>query len=258
MRKMLFSAVLAAAAFGSTAFATTEIMVTFEGTGPTGFAPLFVAFHDGSYDIFDSGSPASSDLETLAEVGSPMFLVDNAPAGVDVGHVGGGGVAPMVTRSGVFTVADGNNMFNYASMLLPTNDWFIGNGSARDISDLINGTESSVTINVSTVWDAGTESEDFLTSAGNGLFSDLPASVATEGDVQNGTVQMLSGTFDDGTPFSDFANIGTMFDVSTINFASGSEVAQITLTVVPEPASMMALGLGALGLFAKRPRRSKA
>ena len=49
-------------------------------------------------------------------------------------------------------------------MFLPSNDWFIAdqNGAGVDISALLDGTSTEQTIDVTTVYDAGTELEDFF------------------------------------------------------------------------------------------------
>ena len=104
-------------------------------------------------------------------------------------------------------------------------------------------------INVTTVWDAGTELEDFEFSTGNPLFSGLPDPDTAGGTDQNGVIAMVTST----DPFSLFAN-NISLDTNAFNF-SGLEVGRITLTVVPEPASIMFLGLGALGLVARRTRQ---
>ena len=235
------------------------IEVRMTGVGPTGFAPLAAVFHDGSFDFFDAGGTASAALELLAEEGGPGDLLGTAPGSANAGPVFGNNPAPGPpiftpggTGSFVFTVDDTNTNFSFASMLLPSNDWFIGNDdpTAYDISSLINaanGTE--LVINASTVWDAGTESEDFAFSPGNPLIG-VPDGDAAGGDTAGGTISALSGT----DPFAGFANAPAGFDSTAFDF-SGGDVATITLTVVPEPSATLLGGLAAGGLLLRRRRK---
>ena len=249
----------AAALLGSisAAGAATQIRVQFTGTGPVGFAPLFSAFHDGSYDIFDPGVAASPELETLAEVGDPGGLIGNAPASANAGPVFGNNPSPPVftvggSNSAVFTVDDSNTRFSYASMLLASNDWFVGNGdpNAYDVSSLIGAIAgTSVTIDVTTVWDAGTELEDFAFSAGNPIIGVSTAGDAPNGTDQGGVVTMVTGP----DPFAAFANIPNGYDTTAVDF-TGASVASITLTVVPEPSTALLGGLAGSFLLLRRRR----
>jgi len=59
-------------------------------------------------------------------------------------------------------------------MVVPSNDFFIGNNSATvlDLASLESAAPGSTLVyNLSSVYDAGTEVEDFSTSAVNGLLA---------------------------------------------------------------------------------------
>jgi len=243
-------------AFSTTGFAQTLIEVKVETVGPVGLAPLIAGFSDGSFDIFDVGSPASAALEDLAETGSPDGF--SPPNG---GPVLGPGVgpgsppifAPGAMASAQFNVDDGNGMFVFAAMLLPSNDWFIGSGSALDVSSLLNAPlGTSLTFDASTVYDAGTELEDFDASAGNGLVGvtnpgDGGPNVGTD---QGGVVSMVGGP----DPFAAFANLEPpTLDTTAFDFTGGN-IARITLTTVPEPSTALLFLLGLIPL-ARRSRR---
>lgn len=135
-------------------------------------APIWLGFHDGSFDMFDIGVVADPDLEVLAEDGDTSALGTTLEMQVvgstDTTLTGAAGpVAPgeTVTYSRRFDV-DGaaNQYFSWASMILPSNDGFVGNadplghplfaGSALSATDFVVAAADAL--------DAGTEANDEL------------------------------------------------------------------------------------------------
>lgn len=278
----------AASILGGDSVAAAEVQVEVTNMGPSGgvyITPLWVGFHDGSFDSYDGGLTTQEGLERLAEDGttgsiSADFLAGNTyvQGGVSgvfataqtTGRVdstiaspsGPPPIAPGETVSQIFDIAiDGSNRyFSYASMVLPSNDYFIANGNARahDLSSLYNappGTEITFFIG-QTVNDAGTEVNDFSTSAANGLFPQLGLGSGqggpNTGADENGIVRNV-----DGIPFAGFLNSPGDLDVNPdaalIDFNRGdlypNGIAQVTISVVPEPGSLTLLGLSGLGLL---------
>jgi len=178
LNKQLLPALGVVAMFiGSTAQASTaQIQVTFENNATangTILTPAWVGFHDGSFDTFTTGEAATQGLERLAEDGNTAVLTtefNNSAAGMGGGVTGtiAGAVGPGGMSSDIFDVnTDGsNNYFSYASMLLPSSDFFIGNGApaSHDLSGLLANVGSSITFDVFRVYDAGTEVNDFGTA----------------------------------------------------------------------------------------------
>ncbi len=244
-------------AFGcSVATAQTSIRVTVTTTGPVGLAPALAAFHDGSYDIFDTGGTATAGLEALAEVGDlSTILGEAATAGANAAAIVDGG--PFVpgggTASAIFSVDAADTSFSFAAMVLPSSDWFIGNGTAVDISSLIGASVGTTlpTITLSTAYDAGTEEEDFAFAPGGGLVGITTTSSPGGGVSTSDPISVVSGP----DPFASFDNIEpASFDTSTIDFTGGS-IATVTLEVVPEPTSLVMLSLSLVGLCSTRRRR---
>lgn len=238
---------LALAASVSMTHATyLEVKVT--APGPVGLAPAYGVFHDGSFDFFEPGTTASAALEMLAEVGDTsgysepngMTIVDGGP------FFPGGGMA-----SAVYAVSGGDMYFSIASMILPSNDWFVGNDSPFDISSLLGASVgSSMMFDLTTIWDAGTELEDFAYAPGGGLVGITTPSDPAGGTDQSGVVASVLGA----DPFASFANLEPVsFDTTTIDPAGGA-IAGVTITVVPEPSSFALLGVGALALAFRRRR----
>lgn len=254
--KLTLVTITGALAAASVSQAATSIRVTVDTLSTVGLAPGIAGFSNGSFDIFDPGTAASAALENLAETGSPAGFAPNSGGPVFGPGVGPGSppiFGPGASGSAIFTVPDGDTMFNFAAMLLPSNDWFIGNGGSFDVSSLLGGSVGdSLAFEFVTVWDAGTELEDFDFSPGNGLIGlTNPGGVAADfGTDQNGVVTALTGT----DPFAAFANPSAGFNSADFDF-TGSPIARVTLEVIPEPSSSLLAGLG-LMLGLTRRRRS--
>jgi len=135
--------------------------------------PVFLATQNGVYDIFDVGSAASENLERLAEDGITSERIAAALGSGGVGEAQateGGPLAPGATRSLTFYADPDNPLtryLSYASMVIPSNDAFIGNDSPLDL-DLFDDSGNLITrvgdevyiVSGDEVWDAGTEVND--------------------------------------------------------------------------------------------------
>lgn len=226
----------------------TSIQVTVSAPGVLGLAPAYAVFHDGSFDIFEPGTAASSALEALAELGDTSGYSE--PNGMTIAPGGpfmpGGGMA-----SAMFDVDGSESYFSIASMVLPSNDWFIGNDSAFDISSLFSAAVgTSMTFDFTTIWNAGTEMEDFAYSAGNPLVGITTSADTPGGTTEGGVVSAVTGA----DPYAAFANLQPIdFDTMAIDPA-GSVIGRVTLTVVPEPstAALLGLGIAAFGMTLRR------
>ena len=247
--------------------ATVRLTVQNLGTGTTPVTPVFAAFHNGSYDIARTGSAATNGLERLAEVGN------NAPISGEFGtangrvsnSIGGGPITPGSMASFDFDISTTGNTNSYlslASMVLPSNDYFFGTVSnpgdttfGVNLSTLFATGTQTFTLN--TVYDAGTEDNDFAFSAppipgaaglfAGGPFATIPNSNPGGGmTTMNGTIQAVA------TPFATFAN--SPLDPANLPAIGGL---QITLTAVPEPSSAFAcVAIG--GCLVMRRRRRNA
>jgi len=150
MNKKLINTSIAASLglLSATAFADqTRVTVTIENLAPTNGTfqtPHWVGFHDGLFDIYNSGTPASDlpepggvALERLAEDGNNDEMAaafsrlqplgqDTTIAGPD-GPIGPGQIA---TSSFIIESTDpAQRYFSYGSMVLPSNDFFYANAN---------------------------------------------------------------------------------------------------------------------------------
>ena len=194
----------------------TRIVVTIENLAPqngTFLTPFWVGFHEGVFDTYDGNTPASNDprpgsvaMERICEDGDNSAIMEDfaelSPGGTDTTIPGPNGpIAPndIARQSFVLDASDPNNRyFSYASMILPSNDFCISNGSplAHPIFDedgsfvaqdfFVTGAETL---------DAGTEVND-----------ELPANTAFFGQQEPNTGVDENGVI--GTIGSDLPALG--------------------------------------------------
>lgn len=263
MKSIAAAALIAAGSSFAHAQQVTISITNEVDAGGFSFTPLWGAFHDGSFDVYNSGEPASNfpGLEALAEEGSTgdisaSFAGSSAglAGGVDTTLVSPNAAPPFTPgESGSFTVNVGdasvNRYFSYASMVVPTNDLFFANGNpfAHEIFDASGNFTGPVTIQIfgSDVLDAGTEVNDAF---GGAAFSTNGGAGADEGG-------LISSFFSDPNAsdyLDSFLGTGTP-DGGTINAAFGRDTLLATITVTPSPSTAGLLAMG--GLIAARRRR---
>lgn len=237
-----------------------ELKITIENLSPDdGFflTPLWVGLHDGSFDLFDLGQPASNALEQIAEEGDvgPLMTdfdmvamrrqdVITSPGGISVAPV----IDPGETASTTISInnAAAYRYFSFASMVIPSNDAFIGNEGATqyEVFDAAGNFNGDIVIDLTAadIWDAGTEEND----AQGAAFS---ANGGTATDTIGGTVAAHPG-------LDNFLGTQTPTGFSTIGSLPGSSpFARITITQIPEPASFALVGLSLVGLGYVRRRQ---
>lgn len=275
MKKSTFvTALTSMLSIGVVSAVTVNVKITsIAPGGGVALAPVWAGAHDGSFDSFDAnaGQAASAGLELLAELGdTSLFSTEFSAAttgGVD-GSTDGALPSGAMREITLDLSADGSNDYlSILGMVLPTNDYFIGNGNplAFDISSVLNG-GGPLSFNLgSTVYNAGTELEDFGTSAPpnsaplfpflNGLPTNPPG-----GTDENGTITSV----DSSDPFAAFAN-GPMGVPASLNFNDSAlypnGIISVTVSAegaqaVPEPGAALSLALLAGVAGFRRRRRS--
>ena len=159
-----------------------------------------MGLHDGEFDLYDRGSPASTELERLAEDGntqplSTLFNMDSGAAWDDV--VGNAPIQPGTMAEVEFSVTmpRGSPLYlSYATMVLPSNDAFLANGdprahrvalpSGRPVKNMCPIIDSGMD-----VLDAGTEVNDEV-PMNTAFFGQMAPDT---GVVENGVVDMHPG-----------------------------------------------------------------
>lgn len=249
----------------------SAIKVTVENLAPTDglhFTPVYSAFHNGSFDIFNVGAAASPGLEAAAELGD-FSTIDGERLGSDAASVGGvitapGGFAgapifePGETDFTVFVLDPTvNRFFSFLAMILPSNDTFIANDDAAAVevfsaAGKFLGPQTIIVLGQD-IYDAGTEVND---PAGGPAF--VPGQDATVSPAQGGTVQLSPGL---GVGFAGLLlPNGQTLDGDLIDFQaalSTFQVARITIEEIPEPSTLALLLTAAFGAGAMRLRRRR-
>ncbi len=222
-------------------------------TNSVSFAPLHLGFHSGVFDAFNNGQTPGPGIVSVAEGGAGgQWQADFAAADPTAtrGTIGGA-LFPGATRSQSFMVNTGlNPYFTFASMVIPSNDFFIGNDNPlafRLFDAMGNLSINSISQSARQIWDAGSES---FSVAGAAFLVNGVNAVRTP---QNGVV---SFNFTELAGFNgEQTAAGYTFDsqltadqpVYRIDFES---------TVVPEPGTVALLGAGllSLGVAVRRKR----
>ena len=179
-RTLLLSAVFVSLAASTASGQLTRVRVTVENLAPsqgTFQTPFWIGFHDGTFDLYDMGVPASTplgtdSLERIAEDGNAAPLIADfaaSPAGTVDGLVRGPNIPPIGPgeSGGTSFLLDGtansSRYLSYASMIIPSNDAFVANGNPlthRIFDDAGNFVGESFFVAGSEVLDAGTEIND--------------------------------------------------------------------------------------------------
>jgi len=184
----------------------TQLTIEIENLAPTNgtlLTPIWFGIHNGTFDTYDRGRPVSPGLESIAEDGAVDIIsreFNLAGFGTVQGAVLGlaGVPGPIdVGETGTFTVTvDGSDAtsryFSYASMIIPSNDFFISNGNERAhqiFDDQGNFLGADFTILGSQVLDAGSEVNDEV-PANTAFFGQQAPNT---GITENGVVQLATG-----------------------------------------------------------------
>jgi hypothetical protein len=236
---------------------TVQLQVTVENLAPANsvaFAPLRVGFGNGSFDAFNNGQAATAPIISIAEGGSGADWFPAFQAAEPTATIGTvvpnppGPLVPGATASATFSVDTSiNRFFTFGSMVVPSNDHFVGNDSPTQFMLFDAGGNLNITSILQEgrhIWDAGSETTDpvnaaFLVGGTNDLRTP-----------QNGVV---SFNFSELSAFNGLTTAaGYTFDSQ---LTADTDIYRISFAVVPEPVSAALVALGGIGFVAFRRRR---
>lgn len=229
-----------------------SVTVTVTNLAPTNsiaFAPLHIGFHQGLFDSFNIGEAAGAGIVSVAEGGSgTQWQADFAAADPTAtrGTIGGL-LLPGASASMTFDVHVGlNRYFSFANMVVPSNDFFLGNDNPlllfNGAGDLL---LSSIYQTTNQIWDAGSE-----------VFDPAAAAFVGNNDLRTPQNSVVSFNFAELAGFNGLTTgAGYVFDSQ---LRAGQNVYRIDFSSspvsVPEPgsAALLASGLLCLGWVARR------
>lgn len=226
-----------------------EVRFTVENLQPGDgffFTPMWAGLHDGSFDLFTAGERASEGLEILAETGdtAPLSAEFEAPGRLQT-TVGDGPIGPNDVIEGSIDIINpaAYRYLSFASMIIPSNDGFFGNGNptAYELFDAEGNFTGPVTIDImgSEIYDSGTEVNTGSGAAGFSLGFDGEGSGESTDD-PTGTVAVHPDRFANLVGLQTAA--GTTIGSDGGGYITSDEpVARITVDVAraaaPAPAS---------------------
>jgi hypothetical protein len=223
-------------------------------------APLRFGFGNGTFDSFDNNQPAfllgnpdisQAPIVTIAEGGSgsnwfPAFAA--AEPNSNLGSVLGPNIPPFLPGEMASTrieVDTANRFFTFGTMVVPSNDHFLGNANpaAFEVLDA-NGNLllTSITEDASRIWDAGSETENpanaaFLVGGDNGL--------------RENENQPVTFNFADLSAFNGLTTAaGYTFDSGLLS--ANTPVIRISFERIPEPTSVLLTCLCFMGFCVTR------
>lgn len=251
---------LLAAVLATTAARAGEIQVTVTNDQPSGgfaLAPVWFGVQDGTFTPFTPGQAASSQIATLAQFGNtaPLTAQFNASgAGVDTTLTSGGTLAQFLPGQSNSTIIDVSNpsvdqYLSFAGMVVPSNDFFMGNATPLAIFNPDGSFKGPMTIKIygSDIWDSDTEAQS-LTTALTFIAGQNPG---TGTQITNGAVTSLFSEAGASAFLQGIDGLTTVagYDISNVP-TSGQLLATITISAVPEPTSFVLFATGIVGLLA--------
>jgi len=149
--------------FASSTVAAQDLSITVTNlTQGLYFTPILTSAHTSDNHIFMSGETATAELQAMAEGGDISGLVNmlsNADANSNE-NPAGGLLAPGMSTTYTLTNDSANTHLSMASMILPSNDGFVGLDSWKIPTEA-----GTYTINLN-AYDAGTEANNELVNGG--------------------------------------------------------------------------------------------
>jgi hypothetical protein len=261
--RRIAAAILIALIASSSDGGEIQITVTNDQTaGGFALAPVWFGVQNGSFNVFSQGNSASSQIATLAQFGNTAPLASLfAGNGPETTLTSGGSLAqflPGQANSTILNVANPSvdQYLSFAGMVVPSNDLFMGNATPLQIFNSSGSFAGPMTIQIygSDVWDSDTEGQS-ITTALTFIQGQTPGSGT---QITNGSITPFLTEAGAASFLQSITGLTTVagYDI-THEFGANDLIATIQISSVPEPSSVVLLGMGATAaLIAARKVRS--
>lgn len=174
--------ILSSALMASASVNAAELNIEFQNlTQGIYFTPILVAAHPADASLFETGESASDELQMMAEGGdiSGLASIISSVNG-NAAEVQAELTAPGMSRSFMLSTDADNTVLSLTSMLLPTNDAFVG------LDNWTIPTEAGTYTIYLNAYDAGTEANDEIRGSGAPGESGMPVPPPLEALVGTG------------------------------------------------------------------------
>ena len=245
---------------GAQAYEVTLSFTNLSGPNGVALSPIFVALGNGSFNPFTPGSSASQAIQTLSETGSGSGLATQFAA---VNSVGWGGEVTASTNAfgpGIYLPGGTgsitlnldptqNEYLNYYSMVVPSNDFFIG-GKIQLFDNSGNFLGTNTTLTGSSVWDAGAVVPQIAGAAF------LSGNSGTSNTAENSVIQSINATNTAANSYSIYAGHttadGYLFTQLPNSGAPLLGISAVSAVPLPPAAWLFGSALSFLGLARSR------
>jgi len=236
-----------------------EVTLTFTNdsvTNGAALSPIFIALGNGTFNPFAAGSAASSAIQTLSETGSGSGLSTQFASLDPTGYsqevvaatnsFGPGIYLPGGTTSVTLNLNPTQNEYlNYYSMVVPSNDYFVG-GQIQLFNSSGSFLGTNTTLTGSSIWNAGA----VVAQIDGAAF--LAGNAGTSNTAESGVITAINATNTSANSYEVYAGQKTAAGYNFTSLPNAStpllSISAVSAVPLPGAAWLFATALPLLGM----------